>query len=292
MAVVTCKYYIGICLAMVCISFNAFALDTIKILRPQWDIASYHSSFKDVLIKRSMEVTKEEYGPYEFIINPLRMNRSRSLVNIIKGETHNLYITPSHPEWDQQTIAIKIPIRLGLLSYRLLLIHKDDLELFSKINTLEQLKKLTAGLRSKWVTTQIFKKEKFTMVESANYDGLFNLLDKHKFHYFPRSIYEIYDELSERTQLYKNLVIEPTLALNIPTATYVYISPKNPRLAKRITDGLTRLFDSGELTEIVEKYYGAGIKKAQLPTRKIIEIENPFYLDADRLKDQKYLYQP
>lgn len=239
-----------------------------------------------------MEVTKEEYGPYEFIINPLRMNRSRSLVNIIKGETHNLYITPSHPEWDQQTIAIKIPIRLGLLSYRLLLIHKDDLELFSKINTLEQLKKLTAGLRSKWVTTQIFKKEKFTMVESANYDGLFNLLDKHKFHYFPRSIYEIYDELSERTQLYKNLVIEPTLALNIPTATYVYISPKNPRLAKRITDGLTRLFDSGELTEIVEKYYGAGIKKAQLPTRKIIEIENPFYLDADRLKDQKYLYQP
>lgn len=273
-------------------SFNTLALDTVKVLRPQWKIPNNHAAYKNMLIKRAMEVTQDEYGPFELKTSPLLMNRFRALTNIIKGETHNLYITPSDPDWDQKAIAIKIPIRLGLLSYRLLLIHKDDLELFSEINTLEQLKMLTAGVRTKWMTTQVFRQQQFDMVESENYNGLFKLLDKHKFHYFPRSIYEIYGELNERENLYKNIVVEPRLALYIPTVTYVYISPKEPLLAKRIEAGLTKLYDSGEILTLIEQYYGSSIDKAQLSTRKIISIENSFYLEADRLNDQKYFYLP
>lgn len=286
------KIHACIYIAAICTSFNVLALNTLKVLRPQSAIVSHHSHFKDALLKRAMEVTSEEYGAYKFVVNTIRMNRSRALMNIIKGESHNVYIAPGNQEWAQQAIEIKIPVRLGLLSYRLLLIHKDDLELFSHINTLEQLKALKAGLRTKWLTTKIFKNNKFTMIENENYNRLFLLLDKHKFDYFPRSIYEIYDELADRDKLYKNIVVEPTIALHLPTATYVYVSPNEPELAKRIMKGLTQLFESGELRTIVEKYYGDNIKKAQLATRKIIDIDNPFYLESDRLNDQKYLYNP
>lgn len=270
------------------IPFQTQAIDTVKVLRPQWAMAE----FKDALIKRAMEVTIDEYGPYEFVVSPLKMNRSRSLKYIVKGDTHNLYITPSHPDWDKNTIAIKIPIRLGLLSYRLLLINKNDLELFSEIKTLEQLTALTAGLRSQWVTTKMFKHYGFSLVETDDYSRLFLLLDKHKYNYFPRSVYEVYGELADRTQLYKNLVIEPNLALNIPTATYVYISPQYPRLAERLTKGLTLLFTNGELASLVDKYYGDAIKKSQLSKRKIITIENPFNSEAERLNNEKYFYKP
>ena len=289
---IQCKFYLYAYLAFSCISFNSLAFDTVKILRPQSTIVNHHADLKDQLMKRIMEVTEEQYGSYDIVRSTLPMNRSRALINMIKGDTLNVFIGPNTQEWDQKTIVIKIPVRLGLLSYRLLLIHKDDLELFSHIDTAKQLKALTAGLRPKWLTTKIFKQKKFTLIESENYDGLFNLLDKHKFHYFPRSIYEIHDELADRSSLYENLVIEPTLALYIPTPTYVYVSATQPKLAKRISDGLTFLFESGELTKTVEKYYGNAIKKAQLSQRKIIAIENPFYLEADQLNNQKYLYTP
>lgn len=269
---------------------STFALDTVKVIRTQ-SFLSPHSEFKDVLLKRVLNITSEQYGPFKYVMNRMDMNRARALANIIKGDSHNVYISPSSETWNQQAIAIKIPIRLGLLSYRLLLIHKDDLSLFSNVTTLSQLKKLTAGLRSKWQTTRIFANQGFNVFESEDYKRLFLLLDSHKFQYFPRTIYEIYDEMEQRTDLYKNILIEPTIALEIPMATYVYVSPETPLLAKRIEDGLKRLHLSGELAVIVEKYYGEAIKRSKIKQRNIIKIENPYYPMEDQIDDRQYWYR-
>jgi hypothetical protein len=57
------------------------------------------------------------------------------------GRILNVYIAVTNPGWEKETIAIKLPIRKGLLNYRLLLVHKDDLPLFEKIKTLKELTK-------------------------------------------------------------------------------------------------------------------------------------------------------
>ena len=86
-------------------------------------------------------------------------------------------------------------------------------------------------------------------------------------------------------------VIEPTIALKIPSATYIYVSPEAPRLAKRIEKDMKILLKSGELSNIFNRFYEKDIKRATLNNRKIIEVDNPFYLEQDKLNDSEYFYK-
>ena len=55
-----------------------------------------------------------------------------------------------------------------------------------------------------------------------------------------------------RKLITKNVVIEPTIALYISTHSYVYVSPKNPRLYKRLEEGLTKLKTNEELEPLLK----------------------------------------
>ena len=103
----------------------------------------------------------------------------------------------------------------------------------------------------------------------------------------PRAIYEIYDELNTRKANLKDVVIEPTLALYIPMVSYVYVSPKEPRLAKRIEKGLRIMIATGEIKSILHKYYDDEINRADLNNRTIIKIDNPDFNDHDVLADEE-----
>ena len=115
------------------------------------------------------------------------------------------------------------------------------------------------------------------MMKSYNYEGLFLMLNNQRFDYIPRAIYEVYDELEAQESILKDIVVEPTIALFIPTKTYLYVSPKNKRLVKRLQSGLHELVTSGELKEILHKYYASDIKRAKLNKRKMITIESRYY---------------
>ncbi|MEI6893308.1 MAG: hypothetical protein V5789_01470 [Colwellia sp.] len=195
----------------------------------------------------------------------------------LKGELINTVFLPANELWDTSHLVIKVPVRLGLLSYRLLLVNKADMAKFAKITTLADLKKLTAGVASGWETTKVFKKQGIKLVETGYFEGIFSMLNGHRFDYLPRGIYEIYAELDARQHLLNDVVVEPTLALNIPMFTYVYVSPKYPRLANRLGDGLRELLVTGELKKILYKHYAEDIKRANLKERKIITIENNHY---------------
>ena len=181
-------------------------------------------------------------------------------------------------------ITIKIPVRLGLLSYRLLLINKSKLSLFTSVKTKEDLSKLNAGLQYDWVTTTVFKENNMRFTPSHKFSSLFEMLKQDRFDYMPRAIYEIYDELNMRKADLADIIIEPTLAIYIPMATYVYVSPKEPRLAKRIETGLRKLIANGEMKIILDKYYKEDIQRANLKQRTIINIPNPSDNNKDIIK--------
>lgn len=269
---------------------NAWAVDIIKMNEGESDVLDKRSEHKTEVIYRALELTVPEYGPYEFkkLINS--MNRTRALYEIISGKYINIYVSAASTEWDNKTIAIKIPIRMGLLNYRLLLIHKNDLETFSQVTTLDDLKKLTAGVRDGWVTTEAFQIVGLPINKIHNFEGLFTLLNNHRFDYIPRAIYEIFDELKARKDLLDNVVVEPTIALHLPMPTYVYVSKKAPHIAQRIEKGLKIMIENGELEQILTKYYADDIKRANIKNRRIIEIDNPFFTDQELLKDKNLWY--
>ncbi|MCI2285791.1 hypothetical protein L3081_23430 [Colwellia sp. MSW7] len=269
-------------------AFKAYSVDIVKLQLQQY--SKNKAAHNSDVIRRALEITEPEYGAFDLQLVEITMSGGRMILSGLTGKLVNTLILPGNARWDKQHIAIRIPIRLGLLGYRLLLINKVDLPKFEKINTLQELKELTAGLTNYWETTKILKHGGYKVMETGHFDGLFLMLDKHRFDYLPRSIYEIYAELEERKDTLENVVVEPTIALNIPMLSYVYVSPSEPRIAKRIKSGLQKLLANGELKELLYKHYGDDIIRANLQGRKIFQIENNYYNHDDNEYNNYLLY--
>ena len=159
------------------------------------------------------------------------------------------------------------------------------------VKDFDDLTKLTAGLQSGWVTAEVYKKLAVDVIIGHNFEGLFLMLNKHRFNYIPRAIYEIYDEYESRKDKLTDVVIEPTLALYLPMATYVYVSPSEPRLAERVEAGLRKLVSTGEMKKILFKYYAKEINQANLKSRRIIKIDNPYFNEKELLKNTDLWYE-
>ena len=252
-----------------------YAVDIIKLPRPQStkDIRFNH---KNEILRTALELTVNEFGPFEIRFDGPVMKRERALVAMKTGELVNVYFSPPKALWMDETIVIRVPIRRGLLNYRLLLINSLDLETFSKVNTIDDLKKLKAGVQYGWSTTDALEENDFSLVKAYNYDGLFYMLESHRFNYLPRGAHEIFDELEAREKEIKNVIVEPTIAVYLPAPTYTYVSPSEPRLAKRLEKGMELMVQNGDMKALFDKYYLDDLKKAKLHERKILKIENPF----------------
>lgn len=97
------------------------------------------------------------------------------------GDLIKVYFSVESPLWRANAIEIAIPIRRGILNYRVILIHKDNAEKFSKITTLEQLKAMKLGVQNDWETGEILAQYGFEMEMGNNYDGLFSMLAQQRF---------------------------------------------------------------------------------------------------------------
>ncbi|TYK64961.1 amino acid ABC transporter substrate-binding protein [Colwellia echini] len=278
------------CLLTLCSSM-AVAIDVVKLLGPQsgFDNKEAH---KDAVIKRALEITIPEYGAYEIEKTSQSAVTGRALKMMQDGELVNLCIRIANEEWNQKTIPIKLPLRFGVNSYRLLLTNKVDLPKFANIQTLEDLKKLRVGLGRDWTITNVFRVNGFQTVESSNFEGTFSMLAHRRFDYIPRGINEVFEELSKRKDNLDTVVIEPTLALELKLATYAYVAPNQPRLAKRLQSGLTMMLANGELRQLFNDYYLDEIKHAGMRNRKVIKIDNPLFVDSELLDDPKFWLSP
>ena len=138
------------------------------------------------ILRTALEKTEPSDGaftmrPTEFVMNPARYHEE-----IIEGDNLNVLWAFPTEQLEQDALPIRIPIRKGLLGYRILLIRKQDREKFAKIATLEDLKRLTCGRGLGWKDVEIFKANGFPMVLGNNYEGLFQMLVDERFDYFDR----------------------------------------------------------------------------------------------------------
>lgn len=269
-------------------SSQLFAVD-IAILQNQ-QMSENKAAHNAAVVRRALEITEDEYGPFEVQVVDLTMSNGRLHKFVVEGEIFNTVVIIANQLWDDTTIGLKIPVRLGLLSYRLLLVHEDNLPAFSKVNTIEELGEFSAGLVNGWETTKVFNHHKLNLKTTGHFQGIFSMVDKRRFDYLPRGVYEVYDELKSREAMLKNVVVEPTIALHIPTLTRVYVSPQKPRLARRISVGLSKMLANGDLKKILYKYYDKDLKRAMLQNRKMITLENPYYNHNESLKYKDYLF--
>ena len=269
-------------------SLGCYASNIIKTVTPLSG-GGKSTEYKQEILLRALELTQKEYGKFTIENTPVNMKPDRAIHSIIKNDLINVAIIAANKLWDENTLVIKTPIRGGTLSYRLLLINKEDKLKFSNIHSIEELNQLTAGLQNDWSTTKLFEASHLPIIKSQNFEGLFLMLDNQRIDYIPRAIYEAFDELSDRQENIKNVVIAPNIALYIPMVSYIYVSPKTPSIAKRISLGLDKMLERGELKTIFDRYYSQDVARAKLKGRTIIEIENP-YFKGDFDRNQKLVW--
>ena len=244
-----------------------------------------------ILLDEALNITTAEHGPYT--LSPLNtdVSRNRALIELGKGNIE-VYSAAARKNWEDQAIAVRIPLHKGLLGYKLLLIQKPNASRFAAITSLDQLKTIPMGGGSQWTSTMAFKALGFHVIGGEQYETLFEMLKRGRFDYFPRGITEIYEEFQLFSPVVGNMIVEPTTAFYLPNPVYFFISPKYPELAERIEKGLNRLLENGRFDQLFQAHHIKNIMQADLKNRQIFYLKNPALSAETPFSRKELWYRP
>lgn len=243
------------------------------------------------VLNLALEKTQDEYGTFAVEPYPQPLTRKRALILLGKGDI-SVFSAPTRTEWEEKALPVRIPIRKGLMGYRLFLIRAENQKLFSNIQSVDDLKQLRVGQGLQWSTTAALKKLGFTIDGSSDYEALFTMLMHDRFDYFPRSITEIFTELDMRKDKYPDMRIEDTMSLYLPLPYYFFVTPKRPDLARRIEAGLQLMIRDGSLNALFYDYHRDSIERAKLDGRRILRMENKDLTPLTPFDEKQLWYQP
>lgn len=242
----------------------------------QWELLRQALAITDgdYLIRQADTVMSEERLVRELASNSrhvtiIRENSSKALDNLL--------------------LAIPIPLKKGMLGWRVMLTHQDQQPALRQVETIDDLREYRFGLGQGWADKPILLAAGLKVVEGLRYDGLFQLLMAgNRFELFPRGLGEGVAEYHARKGRYPEMVLEESFVLRYPYVEYFYVNKRNKALAERIELGLNRLIENGTFTAIFDRYFEQSLRLLNLDTRTIIDIKNPFIGQVPYLDQEEY----
>ncbi|MFC3033532.1 substrate-binding periplasmic protein [Pseudoalteromonas fenneropenaei] len=215
---------------------------------------------------------------YPANIEPIQVHphQQRTLMMLAQGKV-DVHWSMTSPERELLATAIKVPLFKGYIGKRVLLVNRDQLERFSHIRTLNDLKTLLAVQGHDWPDTKILAHNDLAVRPIAKYPAMFAMVAAHQADYFPRSFIEAASELQSFKQY--PLAIVPNLYLSYPTAFYFFVNKGKPELAEALEKGLAIIQADGRFDALFERYFAQSL--AALPLKEAIELplQNPFFSD-------------
>ncbi|WP_426336320.1 hypothetical protein ACN9MY_25580 [Pseudoduganella sp. R-31] len=260
-------------LLLACAAFDARAVDAVIFDRAA-SSADLRREYSKVLLQQVMERTVPEFGPYTIEYADAHMERPRLLEALKDGKLINVTAYPADAKWLKTLRAVPVPTDMGLQSWRIALIDRKNQERIRKLVLPGGLKEMTAGVGSVWVTRASLQDNGFHYVTGSNYIGLFDMLVAGRFDYFPRGVNEIFQEYDLRKQAFPQLAIEDSIVLHDNIPSMFFVSPKNPRLYKRIRAGMESLLKDGTLERLVLEHHRSYLQRAQLCKRRRVDLPN------------------
>ncbi|WP_434927617.1 hypothetical protein [Shewanella sp. HL-SH2] len=246
------------------------------------------------LLALIIKETQADFGDASIDEANVVMSRNRILRSLKEGEAINVMAEASNQQWNTDLITVPIPIRKGIQGLRVFIIKNENKHLLANIDSLAQLMTLQTGSGSQWSTRFAMKQAGFDVVESPQYDSLFNMLSKNRFVTFGRGVNEAYKEVEIFHNLYPELIVDEHILLNIPLATYFYVSPATPRLAERIQVGLLRLIENGQFDQLFYQWHCQSLMQGQLHKRRVFKITNPLVKESQMVSitGEDFLFNP
>lgn len=239
-------------------------------------------SYEAAVLKLALDKTVKQYGPYELKPAP-QINVNRSLQSIKANTFPNYFASLGYNDnYDPQSEIdyVRFPIDLGVLSYRTCFAPKSILTDVAKINTLEELRKLSIGQGKGWVDGSILKHNGFNVTEIEPFPNLFKMTAAHRIDLFCRGINEVKEEY-ERWNHLEGLGYDRHVLIYYPMPTFFYTNSKNKQAIDRVTKGLRKAYADGSLLKLWKTHYQASVDFAELGNRQIFRLENPLTQSID-----------
>jgi hypothetical protein len=158
----------------------------------------------------------------------------------------------------------------------LFIVHKDNVEKFERVHSLDDLKNLVAAQGRNWPDVAVFEHAGLP-VETEEYPTLFKLIELKRVDYFPRGANEPFLEVERFQAEYPSLTIDNHVLLVYPYALYFFVSKENTALHDAIEKGLQQAHAEGSFLAFFRSHPATKkmLENAQLGGRLRIDIENP-----------------
>lgn len=238
--------------------------------------AGERNAYYETLLSHALSYSPDKNYRVKRLGQPIPKQRSFNL--LAKGNGVDVMNGSSTVKREEKYQAIYFPILKGLKGWRIALINKNTPMIFSDVKTQLQFRKITPGQFHSWTATKIFESNGIKVAKVATFKGLFQMLDKNRIDYLPRSVLEIQRDLTIYPEL--NLMIDPHVLIKYPTAYYFYVSKNNNELAKDIAFGLESALIDGSFDKIFNQAFGKQLSSLNLENRKTYNLDNPLLLDT------------
>ncbi|MFO1368524.1 MAG: diguanylate cyclase [Marinagarivorans sp.] len=212
--------------------------------------------------------------PYKFEINEGDFAPMRQRQELVEGKLDVLWSATS-TELEDVTLPIRVPLYKGLLGHRILIVHKDNKELFGQVTNWEQMLAFKYGQGRDWTDTTIMRANGMKVVTAVKYDNLFLMADGKRFDAFPRGVHEPWAELEKRPSL--ELAVDPHVMMVYRMPFYLFINPHRKTLADDIYGGMMMAVQDGTFDEYFHNNptVKSVLEKANLKGRAVFTLKNP-----------------
>ena len=241
------------------------------------------------LLTAALKVTAKEYGPCKLLgVGP--MNQKRAIKSVVDS-TIDIAWVPATARTNALLSPIKVPLRKGLLGWRLLLVNESELAEFSEVNTLDDLRQFKTGFGADWQDLPVMQKNFDTVVLTNTYEQLFKLLHNRRFDFFSRGLHEAWDEIEyHKADDYQFAVLDHIM-LRYKAVDLFYVNKQNKQLHKRLSKGMNQIIIDGTFNDLFYSYYSNYIDTAHINLKTVIELENPNFPNDIAFKDPQLWFQ-
>ncbi len=195
-------------------------------------------------------------------------------------------------EFENDFLPIYIPIDYGLNGWRLFIIHNDNIEKFSNVDTLQDLQNYVAGQGLEWSDVKILRRANIEVTEAPKLDQLFGMIEKKRFDFLPLGAHSIFWHLKSHIDEYPNLVIEDNIVLIYPFSRFFFVHKDNKELHDVIKKGLIQSLDNGSFLNLFKNHANTKdlFLRAKINNRKQIHIDNHLMSDEFKKIPEKYFF--
>lgn len=225
------------------------------------------------LLQLVLQTTEAEDGAFTIAFYPGPISVERSVEELRQGKSINLIWLATNRKREQDLLPVRVSLIRELNNYRVFLIRSVDQAIFDKIQTADDLRKLSAGLGTQWPDAEIMRSHGFPVTTSISYNSLFPMLAARRFDYFPRGLYEVWNEETMHKPL--GLSIEKNLMIYYDAPFYFFVNRQNAALAARLERGLKRAQADGSFDQLLLSIPGfkRGLQEQSNSQRKLFALD-------------------